>query len=211
MLTRKELVWLTCPDKSCCHNSVVVPTGRDVWRIARTLGAPARSFLMYFPTANPRRDAFVLDGSGASFRLALGKGARRHRRTPPPCIFLLRTRSGQHRCGLGELRPRACRALPGDLEDGVLTLSNDGRCTCRTWILADVDIAEETALVEARQRDAEEYCSLVDRWNARVARAPAGTNFEFEDYCAYLLESYDAIEDGDGEHALRPAEGAVAR
>ena len=209
MLTRKEMAWLACGDKSCCHNSVVIPTGRDVWRIARALAAPVRSFLMYFPSAGARRDAFVLDDSGASFRIALGKGAGRRR--PPPCIFLLRTRSGQHRCGLGELRPQVCRALPAELEAGVLGLSNDGRCTCRTWILADVDIAEETALVETRQRDAEEYCAVVARWNASVADAPTGTTFSFEDYCGYLLASYDGLAEHEAASALRSMDAAPTR
>jgi Fe-S-cluster containining protein len=209
MLTRKEMAWLACDEKSCCHNSIVIPTGRDVWRIARALDAPMRSFLMYFPAAGPRRDAFVLDRSGASFRIALGKGAGRRR--PPPCIFLLRTRSGQHRCGLGDLRPLVCRAFPADLEGGVLALANDGRCTCRTWTLTDVDIAEETALVEARQRDAEEYCALVAGWNASVASAPTEATFSFEDYCAYMLESYDIIADGGAASAGRPTEGTLAR
>jgi hypothetical protein len=200
------MAWLACDEKSCCHNSVVIPTGRDVWRIARTLDTPVRSFLMYFPSTGPRRDAFLLDRSGSSYRIALGRGAGR--RQPPPCIFLLRTRSRQHRCGLGELRPLVCRALPAELAGGVLTLTNDGRCTCRTWVLADVDITEETALVEARQRDAEEYCAVVARWNARVAGAPAGTTISFEEYCAYLIESYDSIADSEAARALRPADGA---
>ena len=193
MLTRKEAAWLACKEKTCCYDAVVIPTGRDVWRIARTLDTPLQSFLLYFPTAQPRRDAFLLDHSGQAFRLALGKATGGRRRSSPPCIFLLRTRSGHHRCGLGDLRPLVCRALHADLVDGVLTLANDGRCACRNWTLADVDIAEEGALVRARQRDAEEYCDIVARWNRGVTSAPAGTSFTFGDYCAYLLGTYDTL------------------
>jgi Fe-S-cluster containining protein len=192
-LTRKETIWLACKAKSCCYTPAVVPTGRDVWRIARALDTPPWSFLRYFPTARPRRDAFALDQSGQQFRLALGKAPSR-RKTALPCIFLLRTRNGHHRCGLGDLRPLVCRAFPADVVDGVLSLSNAGQCVCRTWALADVDIAEETALVEARQRGAEEYCAIVARWNARVAAAPPDTTFTFADYCDFLLETYDGIE-----------------
>src|SRR5438105_3991013 len=151
-LSRKEAIWLACKAKSCCYTPAVVPTGRDVWRIARVLETPPTSFLLYFPTPRPRRDAFVLDHSGQEFRVALGKAPTR-RKTAPPCIFLLRTRSGHHRCGLGDLRPLVCRAFPADLLDGVLSLPNDGRCLRHTWALAEVDIHQGTARVEARQRD----------------------------------------------------------
>jgi Fe-S-cluster containining protein len=194
-LSRKEAIWLACKAKSCCYTPVVVPTGRDVWRIARVLETPLPSFLLYFPTPRPRRDAFALDHSGQDFRIALGKAPSR-RKSAPPCIFLLRTRGGHHRCGLGDLRPLVCRAFPADLMDGVLSLSNDGRCVCHTWALAEVDIDQETALVEARQRDAEEYCAIVARWNARVGAAPDGASFTFVDYCDFLLETYDAIATG---------------
>src|SRR5436190_9552256 len=122
-LSRKEAIWLACKAKSCCYTPLVVPTGRDVWRIARVLETPPTSFLLYFPTPYARRDAFVLDGSGQEFRVALGKAPSR-RKTAPPCIFLLRTRSGHHRCGLGDLRPLVCRAFPADVADGVLSLAN---------------------------------------------------------------------------------------
>ena len=62
----------------------------------------------------PRGDAFALDRSERRYRLALAKRASRKRQ--PPCTFLLRTRDGHHRCGLGELRPAACRAFPSDLD-----------------------------------------------------------------------------------------------
>jgi hypothetical protein len=197
-ITRKEAIWLACKQKSCCFAPLVVPTGRDVWRIARALGAPPESFLLYFPTPVARRDAFVLDHSGQEFRIALGKGRARRPQAPRPCLFLLRTRTGHHRCALGELRPVVCRAFPADLVDGVLGLANDGRCSCRTWALADVDLAEETALVEARQRAAEEYCLVVASWNARVAATPAGSAFTFAEFCAYVLETYDQLAGAPG-------------
>jgi Fe-S-cluster containining protein len=137
----------------------------------------------------------VLDQSGQRFRIALGKAPSRRKSTPPPCIFLLRTRTGHHRCGLGDLRPMVCRAFASDLEDGVLSLANDGRCTCHTWTLSDVDIEEETALVQARQRDAEEYCAVVARWNAGV-QAAAGASFGFDDYCRHVLAAYDWLGAG---------------
>ena len=194
-LSQKEAIWLACKAKRCCSLSIVVPTGRDVWRIARTLDVPPAAFLRCLPATQPRRDAFMLDGSGQTYRAVLDK-RRSRRSTSMPCVFLLRTRSGHHRCGLGDLRPLVCRAFPAELDEGVLCLTNDGRCSCRTWSLADVDIAEEVKLVETRQRDAEEYCAIVGRWNARVKAGPTGVSYGFDEYCAYLLEAYDALPAG---------------
>ena len=73
-------------------------------------------------------------------------------------------------------------------------MQNDTGCACRHWSLADVDIAEETAVVTARRQDTAEYCGVVTRWNARVATAPPDTQFSFFDYCAFLLEAYDALD-----------------
>jgi hypothetical protein len=93
----------------------------------------------------------------------------------------------------------------------VLCLRNDGTCACRTWALADVDIAEETALVEVRQRDGEEYWALIARWNAAVAAAPADVSYAFADFCAFLLEAYDEIAAGAGGSSMLAGarEGAV--
>jgi hypothetical protein len=189
---RKEAIWLACRQKSCCH-ATVVPTGRDVWRIARTLQAPPWSFLLYFETPIPRRDAFALDGSGRRYRLALGRGPARGRRTPPPCIFLMRTRSGHHRCSLGGLRPDICRSFPSELIGQVLCVRQDAGCVGHAWSLTDLDLAEETALVQAREEGAAEYCTVVARWNATVAAAPAGVAFDFLDYCSFLLDAYDDL------------------
>lgn len=94
---------------------------------------------------------------------------------------------------MGDLRPMVCRAFPADNVGGVVCLRRDSGCTCRDWVLADVDIDEEAALLAARQTDAEEYCAVVARWNSMVGSAPAETRFDFVAYCQYVLESYDEI------------------
>jgi hypothetical protein len=192
---RKEALWLACRRKRCCHG-VVAPSGHDVWCIARALDLPPASFLAFFESPAPRRDAFALDGSARRFRLALARRPGRRTTSAAPCAFLLRTRGGDHRCGLGALRPTACRAFPAELAGGVLCLREDAGCSCRRWALADVDVAEETALVELRQAEGEEYCGVVARWNARVATAPEGSVFDVASYCAFLLDAYDAIAAG---------------
>lgn len=195
--TSKAAFWLACKQKTCCHDTWVVPTGRDIWRIARVLQTPPWSFLRYFLAPRPSRDSFRLDASDRLFRTALAKGTPRRKGGRTPCIFLLSTRDGHHRCGLGDLRPLACHAFPSDLVDGVLCLRPDAGCTCRTWTLADVDIAAEVAAVERREAAGEEFCAIVERWNARVASAPASEAFTFPDYCTYLLEAYDRLATDD--------------
>jgi Fe-S-cluster containining protein len=169
----------------------VVPTGRDVWRISRALDTPPWTFVRYFPSPSPRGDAFALDRSERRYRLALAKAASRKKQ--PPCIFLMRTRDGHHRCGLGDLRPAACRAFPSDLFGGVLCARNDGGCTCRRWSLLDLDVAEETELVVRREEEAAEYRRLVAEWNRLVAEAPPEARFDFLAFCRFVLEAYDAL------------------
>jgi hypothetical protein len=198
--TTKEAIWLACKPKACCYNAIVVPSGRDVWRIARALHAVPWSFVKYFPGAPDRPDSFALDRSEARFRLVLDKQPSKRAKTPAPCIFLLRTRHGHHRCGLGALRPAICQSFPSELVDGVLCVRNDAGCTCRIWSLADVDLAEETARVEARQAEAVEYHQVVARWNALVDAAAPTTRTDFVAYCDFLLRAYDELEaHSDGE------------
>ena len=193
--TRKEAVWLACKQKTCCY-AAVIPTGQDVWRIARTLDTPPWSFLVYFHSPQPRRDAFLLDLSGRAFRIALGKGRKKSARSkrPAPCVFLLSLRGGRHRCGLGDLRPNVCRTFPFEAVDGVLCVRPDHGCACREWSLADVDLEEEHEAIDERQADVETYCQVVADWNARVLASPVGTAFEFTDYCDYLLQAYDKLD-----------------
>ncbi len=197
-LTRKEETWLACKQKTCCYAAFVLPSGRDVWRISRTLMAPPWTFLVYFQSPQPRPDSFILDDSGRQFRLALSKQPSRRTKTAPPCIFLMKTRQGYHRCGLGDLRPQVCKTFPSDMIDGVVTVSSNTGCACRKWSLADVDIEEEKPRVETRRRDFDEYCGVVQHWNAFAAStlssAPPESAFDFFDYCNYLLDAYDEME-----------------
>lgn len=196
-VSRKEEIWLACRPKACCYAAMVIPTGRDVWRISRALDCHPWTFVRYFASPTPRRDAFILDGSGRQYRLALAKQPSRRKKSSPPCIFLMKTSSGSHRCGLGDLRPRSCLAFPSELVREVVCVNPVG-CTCREWSLADVDITEERALIETRRQENEEYVNtVVARWNDLVASAPADSHFEFLDYCDFVLETYDRISAGE--------------
>jgi hypothetical protein len=149
------------------------------------------AFASYFEPPEYRPDAFAIDSSNRRFCLLLNKRRSRRTKTPPPCIFLLRTRRGYHRCGLGDLRPRACQAYPAELAEDVVCLRLDGGCTCRRWALADVDIPTERSLVHGRRTELQDYCGIVEAWNAQVARGAAPTETDFVAFCSYLLRTYD--------------------
>lgn len=184
-----EMRWLACREKHCCRGPVVVPTGADVWRIARSLGVPPTAFLRFFESREGRRDAFALDQSARRFRLMLARRPGREAPERRPCTFLLKTRSGARRCALGSARPLVCRSFAAELLEGVLVARRDPGCRCGPWTLADLDAVADRALVERRQADAARYVALVEAWNGlAVAGEPAG----FERFCEFLLAAYDA-------------------
>jgi Fe-S-cluster containining protein len=127
--------------------------------------------------------------------LALAKNPMLRKGDQAACTFLLRTRTGEHRCGLGDLRPTGCRTFPLELCDGLVGVQPEHGCTCRQWSLADVDTVAERPLLEARLAESEAYCEVVARWNAGVATLPDSESKRFDQYCEYLLEVYDLMEE----------------
>lgn len=205
-ITRKEAIWLACKQKSCCYASLVLLSGRDIWRISRSLDLPPATFMVYFETPRPTRDSFALDQSGRTFRLVLAKQkSRRRKNLPPPCIFLMKTRSGHHRCGLGSLRPQVCHSFPIERVGGVLCIPGETDCTCRDWSLADVDMEEEARELDSRQAGFEEYSEVVAHWNRTVADAQEGTVFTFLQFCDFLLAEYDRIDEEQARSATAAA------
>lgn len=194
MSIHKEALWLSCKQKTCCSTRIVLVTGSDVWRIARALDTEPWTFLAYYEVPQ-RPDAFVLDASGQHYCLALAKRASRRTVTPAPCIFLVNTRDGYHRCGLGDLRPAACKSFPADIVDGVLCLTAASGCSCRTWTHADIDLDEEIAVAEWRVAELRDYCTIVARWNERVvARTHAEGELDLDDFCAFLMADRDQLQ-----------------
>lgn len=191
--SRKDETWLACAPKSCCYTSLIVPTGGDVWRIARALDAPPLSFLMYFESPVARRDAFALDRSARRFRIALAKRASEVEGRPGACAFLLRTRGQHHRCGLGDLRPGVCQCFPCEAVSGLVCIAPDVECACRRWTLGDVDVTDEMPRIRAREEDAALYCDVVARWNHEVMHGDEAP-VDFARYCDFLLEAYDAMQ-----------------
>ena len=120
----KDVLFTACPQKTCCLRRVVPVTEADVSRITTAMALPRHSVVME---------------TGTGDVLA---------RTEDGCRFLLELPDGLRRCGLGELRPMACRTFPCSLRDGLVVVDRDEDCTCRAWSLADVDAREERALLE---------------------------------------------------------------
>jgi Fe-S-cluster containining protein len=196
MTTLRETLWLTCKKKSCCYSSLVLVTGRDVARIAGALHADPSTFLFYLTSPQQTPDSFLLAPGGPHYRLALAKGPARRKNSAPPCIFLMRTRDGQHRCGLGDLRPMDCQTFPLEAAHGEVTVTEETGCTCRAWSLADVELEQEEPRLAQRQNEYAEYYAMLQGWNGLVTRLEKGVTLQFEHFCAYLLRWY-ALQDSE--------------
>lgn len=191
-LSRKEEIWLACRQKTCCVKRLVTVTGRDVWRISRALNVDPWTFLLYFK-APPGPDTFILGHDDVQYRLALADEPSNRRSTMKPCIFLMRTRGGHHRCGLGQLRPFSCRVFPAQVADGVLYATPDTVCTCRRWALSDMDIEQERIIMDEFDDAREEYTAVLDGWNEFVRSTPLEQTFSLVDFCTVLMTMYDGI------------------
>ena len=53
-------------------------------------------------------------------------------------------------------------------------------------------MADEKPRLLRRQADAEEYCTVVARWNEHVQRSDERV-VDFVAYCSFLLEAYDEL------------------
>jgi Fe-S-cluster containining protein len=196
----KEALWLGCKEKTCCSSYTVFPTGLDIWRIATTLRVPPWAFTTLVPAEEGAPDGLVLDRSGQHFRVALAKVPAEGEKLSP-CVFLMHFPDGTARCGLGNLRPSPCHSFPSRLIDKVLYLVNDGGCTCRKWLLSEVDIEEETAVVMAEKHAREAYYKVVANWNEYVRRATGDEGFSYPDFCRYLLDIYTTFDNRPKELA----------
>ncbi len=126
-LAPKELLWLGCREKTCCHNTKVILTGRDVWRIAQALELQPWDFTLYCDAEESAVDGFQLAPGGPFYEVMLAKrGAVGS--SGAPCIFLWRLADGHAQCGLGGMRPLPCQVYPAVLVEGMLACQ-DGACT----------------------------------------------------------------------------------
>jgi hypothetical protein len=179
----KEVLWLSCREKRCCHDTRVIIGGRDLWRIAGALELAPWEFTVYGEAHPGAADGFRLAPGGQRFQLLL---AKRGAGAKAPCFFLWKLGDGHAQCGLGALRPMACQSYPSLLLGGLLCVES-AACTCRRWSLVDVDEGAERALLDRQLGEAAEYSALVADWNERIiARGPS----DFPTFCGYLLDHY---------------------
>jgi len=183
--TTRELLWLACRQKTCCHGARVIVTGRDVWRIATALEAAPWDFTRYAPAEAGAADAFRLEPEGPGYQVVLAKRGRVTGRGAP-CIFLWKLGDGHAQCGLGATRPLVCQAYPAAMADGLLCAEGSG-CTCRRWSVLDLDRDQDAALLAAAQRELDEYSEIVAAWNAGLAAA--GPRM-YRDFCRHLMAAY---------------------
>jgi len=181
----RELLWLACREKACCHGARVIVSGRDLWRIATVLEVPPWDVTVYAPAEAGALDAFRLEPDGPGYQVVLAKRGRVTRRGAP-CIFLWKLGDGHAQCGLGANRPLVCQAYPATLVDGLLNVDGRG-CSCRRWSVVDLDAERDTALLRTARREVDEYCRIVAAWNAGLARRGPRT---YRDFCDHVMAAY---------------------
>ena len=188
----KELLWLSCREKSCCQSSRVFITGLDMWRISEALELAPWDFTMYTDAVEGAPDAFQLSCDGPFFQVILGKRGE----TGPQgaaCIFLWKLADGHAQCGLGALRPLVCLSYPAVLIDDILRV-DESRCSCRRWSLVDLDADSEMELIEQLMDEKAKYSEIVVAWNQQL-RGIAGAQ-AFRDFCAYVLQECSRRDGG---------------
>lgn len=179
LTTRRELLWLACREKTCCHAKVLV-TGHDVRRICATLSVKPWDVVTAVVAEAGAPDGFRLSPGGRFHQLALVKRPGPER----ACTFLWKVNDGHAQCGLGELRPGVCQAYPAVIVDGMLC-ANSSACTCRRWSVFDLDGDADRSLLRTLAAEQSEYVALVGRWNEQL-----GEKRTFRQYCTWLLDAY---------------------
>jgi Fe-S-cluster containining protein len=183
--TTKELLWLNCREKSCCHNSRVIITGRDMWRIAQAMELDPWEFTLFCEVLPHAVDGFQLVYGGPVYQVVL---AKRGEVGPvgAPCLFLWQVTNGHHQCGLGGLRPLTCQSYPSLFANGMVCVDGHN-CTCRRWSLLDVDTSAEQKLLEQVLQETAEYSHIVTTWNQNLKGQKP---YAYQEFCAYVLETY---------------------
>ena len=103
------------------------------------------------------------------------------------CVFLARLGDGTTRCGLGALRPAACRVFPARDDGGAILLEAAG-CTC-DWTGVAIDDAARRELAELREAR-KRYAGVVARWNAYVLSQVGSAKLVPRDFGRFLLDAY---------------------
>lgn len=182
-----ETLWLSCATKRCCSTRVVLPAGRDIWRIATRLEAPPESFLRPVPAQPDCDDGFLLAPRGPPMHAALARTVSKGRAAA--CVFLLHLGDRATRCGLDALRPLPCQSFPAT-GSGEIIRVDGAPCDCRAWTLADLDRGHVLALLRQETHERQHYRGVIRAWNTRVGAAPSDARFAFGDFCRYVIDTY---------------------
>lgn len=180
----------------------MLPTGREVLRIAAALGVPPAAFTELRGRERCEGEFRILLAAPAP-----GETERRYhrlelRRVPTPeassmhrCIFL-QTDGTAARCGIYPVRPGPCAAFPFQRDGAIVRIGRIARAYCPpgAWHAPAAGGEMDRVLQPLLRRDADRavYGALIDLWNARADAAavlPDGARF-FE----FLHDAYAALE-----------------
>ncbi len=164
-------------------------TGADIWRIASSLQVPPASFLRAVPCEDGT--GFALDTTTRRWHAALARNNSKERTTA--CAFLMQL-DATARCGLGELRPRSCQLFPVTQTHALISIHDQGLCSCRSWSLGDLDLSHERLLLERIAAEQQRYADVIGGWNALVAQAKQGSQFTLTHFGDHLIKVYDALD-----------------
>jgi Fe-S-cluster containining protein len=182
--SRRAYTWLACREKACCTRAVAV-TGADVARIAHGVAVEPWQFAELAPTPASDPAGVAMDGGPDRQALVL-------RRTGGDCVFLVRTRSGAGRCGLGALAPTACRMFPatvGEADPGPEV------CTCREWTMYEIE-GEDTASLRRQAIDERQaWHDTVRRWNDFASSAGPEAALAPPDLLRYALDVQATLDE----------------
>jgi Fe-S-cluster containining protein len=182
--SRRAYTWLSCRDKTCCTRTVTL-TGADIARIAAGLAVEPWHFVGIVRT-------YADDPAGLAFDAGPDRYVLVLQRNGTECVFLMRTRSGVGRCGLGEQAPTSCRMFPATVGGG-----EPGReaCTCREWTDYEIEGEDTAALRRAAIAEREAWYATVGRWNEFAATAADGA-LTLADVLRYALDVQATLDKG---------------
>jgi Fe-S-cluster containining protein len=178
----------------CCRTYLVPVTGLDVWRISRGLGTEPADWLAAWPEGDPSPEGFILQSGGSSFRLVLQKQGSL---TPGvPCIFLAPAGDGTSRCGIYAHRPETCRAYPMVKRPEGVVVHPEAVCPPNSWPDGRSQSLEWLPTINLLQSDLQTYRGVVAAWNQQV-RSDRGAVRSLEEFCQFLLDSYEPLRPYD--------------
>jgi Fe-S-cluster containining protein len=177
----------TCT-QGCCHEHLVPVTGYDVWLIATSLELAPEQFVVPVAEEEPSATGFLLDRSGQTYDLALGKA--RARTVEDACLFWIELPGGTGRCGIYPVRPQVCQVYPAALHEGRVVRREDVLCPKPAWRDGTLQRPEWARLLRSLQVEHDVYRLVAARWNRRVLET---ADVSLAGYYGHVLDCYDRL------------------